>query len=73
MHNLNHVERIAGCDGVDEDIAMYPDGILGVDRREFILCHEDEQFEGKFVGSKKSEVWTAHAYKKEYTPDQLCQ
>ena len=55
MHNLNHVERIAGCDGVDEDIAMYPDGILGVDRREFILCHEDDQFEGKFVGSKKSE------------------
>jgi len=58
MHNLNHVERIARCDGVDEDIAVYPDGVLGVDRREFILCHEDEQFEGKF--EMKGLVWTAN-------------
>jgi hypothetical protein len=28
MHDLDHVERVLGCDGVDQDVAMYPDGIL---------------------------------------------
>jgi len=37
MYNLNHVERIPRRDGVDEDITMYPDGVLGINWRKFVL------------------------------------
>jgi hypothetical protein len=37
VHDLDHVERVAGGDAVDEYVAVYPDGVLRVDGRVFIL------------------------------------
>lgn len=37
MDDLDHVEGILGSDGIDEYVAMYPDGVLGIDRRVLIL------------------------------------
>ena len=28
VHDLDHVERVLGGDGVNQDVTMYPDGIL---------------------------------------------
>lgn len=38
VHDFDHVERVARGNRVDEYVAVYPDGVLRVYRRVFVLC-----------------------------------
>jgi len=68
MYDFNHVEWVAGGDGINEYVAVYSDGMLGIYGGKFILL---SRVGG--INMVAVRVYDRRKVSKQYWPDQLYQ